>query len=63
VKATTEQPHLPLLDCNSPLALQAAIGEGLDSLFGLWDELGIEETAKDDRNQTVHDHFVRLLNK
>jgi hypothetical protein len=43
--------------------LQAAIGEGLDSLFGLWDELGIEETAKDDRNQTVHDHFVRLLNK
>ena len=43
--------------------LQGAIGEGLDGLFVLWDELGIDESAKDDRNQTVFDHFMRLLNK
>jgi hypothetical protein len=45
------------------LLLQAAISEGIENLFNLWDELGIEEPAKDERNLTVLEHFTRLLNK
>lgn len=43
--------------------IQAAIDAGLEGLFDLWDELGIEEAAKDERNQTVLEHFNRLINK
>jgi hypothetical protein len=43
--------------------MQATIDEGLDGLYNLWDELGIEENAKDDRNQVVRGQLLRLLTK
>ena len=37
--------------------------ERIERLFGLWEELGIDEQGREDRSQTVLKHVTDLMDK
>lgn len=43
--------------------LQAVGDERIERLFGLWEELGIDEQGREDRSQTVLKHVTDLMDK
>jgi len=43
--------------------LRGLLDTGLHQLYGLWDEIGLDESTQRDRSQTVEDHFKSLLDR
>jgi len=43
--------------------LRTLLDSGLHQLYGLWDEIGLDESTQRDRSQTVEDHFKSLLDR
>jgi len=43
--------------------LRVLLDTGLHQLYGLWDEIGLDESTQRDRSQTVEDHFKSLLDR